>query len=85
MLTPSMNRLTMNVIVETIPCQKPAQNPAGFAPGSLYLEFEPATQRTFAIVPKRINSHQRQVQPLASRYQGEPANVHHRRVPTPDP
>jgi hypothetical protein len=51
----------------------------------LYLEFEPATQRTFAIVPKRINSHQRQVQPLASRYQGEPANVHHRRVPTPDP
>lgn len=32
-----------------IPCQSPPQKPAGWAYASLYLEFEPATARAFAI------------------------------------
>ena len=32
-----------------MPCHSPPQNPAGRAFGSLYLEFEPATDNAFAI------------------------------------
>ena len=44
----------MNVIGAMMPCHNPAQNPAGMAPGSLYLELFPATQSPFAIVGKII-------------------------------
>jgi hypothetical protein len=49
MLTPFTNKLTRNIIGAMIPCQSPPQKPAGGAYASLYLEFEPATARTFAI------------------------------------
>jgi|HubBroStandDraft_6_1064221.scaffolds.fasta_scaffold134956_3 hypothetical protein len=32
-----------------MPCHNPPQNPAGFAPDSLYLELDPATEMEFAI------------------------------------
>jgi hypothetical protein len=50
MLTPPTNKLTRNVIGAMIPCQSPPQNPAGFAPGCLYFELDPAMDREFAIV-----------------------------------
>src|SRR5215472_5746027 len=49
MPTPSANRLMRNVMGAIMPCQSPPQNPAGRALGSLYLEFEPATDSAFAI------------------------------------
>jgi len=39
----------MNVIGEIMPCQRPPRKPAGFAPSSLYFDFDPATESTFAI------------------------------------
>ena len=39
----------MNVIGEIMPCHKPAQNPAGVAPGIWYFEPGPATANMFAI------------------------------------
>jgi hypothetical protein len=49
MLTPFANKLTIKVIGAMIPCQRPPQKPAGCAPGSLYFEYAPATEREFAI------------------------------------
>ena len=49
MLTPSTNRLTINVIGAIAPCHSPPQKPAGSAPRSLYLEFHPATEREFGM------------------------------------
>ncbi len=40
----------MNVIGSINPCHRPAQNPAGSAPGCLYFEFDPAIASTFAII-----------------------------------
>jgi hypothetical protein len=54
MLTPVANKLTINVIGAMIPCQSPPQKPAGGAPGSLYLEFAPATEREFAIAGRSV-------------------------------
>jgi len=54
MLTPPTNKLTINVIGAIIPCQSPPRKPAVLAPGCRYFEFDPATERRFAIVERRI-------------------------------
>src|ERR1700749_2325758 len=55
MLTSVANKLTRNMIGAIIPCQTPLQKPAGSAPGCLYFESEPATERAFAIGAGIIN------------------------------
>ena len=40
----------MNVMGAMMPCQRPAQKPAGLAPGCLYAELNPAARRAFAMI-----------------------------------
>lgn len=47
MLTVLSQKLRNSATGEIIPCQIPAQNPAGFAPVNLYFESIPARQNEF--------------------------------------
>ena len=50
MLIFRVNRLTGNTMGATIPCQRPAQKPAGFAPGDLNIDLDPAIASGFVMV-----------------------------------
>ena len=50
MRTPALNKLTINVMGMIIPCQRPAQKPAGSASATWYVELGPATARMLATV-----------------------------------
>jgi hypothetical protein len=64
MLTPLTSKLTMKVIGAMNPCQRPPRNPAGLAPGNLYFDFNPATERIFSMVERRVIAHSPRVQEL---------------------
>lgn len=45
-----LKKLTRKTSGEMIPCHNPTQNPAGFVPAILYLEFGPAINSMFGDV-----------------------------------